>query len=386
LGKFLTDSIKFDSMSTVSETKSATKDQFERLKWLEVENFRAFRHVKIDDFADINVFIGRNNTGKSTLLEAIYLNLTKGKGDILRRKSIRFIFHRRGVYLTRTDDIDACLSYLFYNYKIRNIKFISNFGQYGFKLLFEDEISENIFKKLKKKMTFRRNFPICVIIDSEGELYLAIFEKSYAYSDRTIYRLEFLTQFLLEPIQKKFKTVFVDEYIFRERPTMLSSSLLRLERYSKINKDNLINFLTQQLEVEIQDIVPKISDIFIETVDGKYIPFSLLGDGTKVYLTYYYVLSLQNSYILLEEPENHLHPSLMNKCIELMVKSSQYNQLFITTHSLEFLQKILEMATKHNANLRVFAFRSLKDGIPEIEIYDLDEAESAVNKIGVDLR
>jgi AAA15 family ATPase/GTPase len=190
--------------------------------------------------------------------------------------------------------------------------------------------------------------------------------------------------------------VFIDEYILREsnlKPARVFARisaptwfLLRLERHAKVNKDDLIESLSQQLGIEIEDITPRISDIFIETADGKFIPFSLLGDGTKVYLTYYYALSLQNSYILLEEPENHLHPSLMDRCIELMVESSKNNQIFITTHNIEFLQKILKTATERGANLKVFAFRDLIDGIPEIDVYDLEEADSALNKIGVDLR
>jgi predicted ATP-binding protein involved in virulence len=72
--------------------------KFERLTWIEIRNFRAFKSVKIDDLADINVFIGKNNTGKSTLLEAIYLNLTKNTRDLLGRIPFAFVFNRRGIY------------------------------------------------------------------------------------------------------------------------------------------------------------------------------------------------------------------------------------------------------------------------------------------------
>ena len=76
----------------------------------------------------------------------------------------------------------------------------------------------------------------------------------------------------------------------------------------------------------------------------------------------------------------------MDKVVDLIITSSQKNQIFITTHNLEFLQKILEKAYEKNTNLKVFAFENLKDGIPEIEVYECDEANAALNKIGVDLR
>jgi AAA15 family ATPase/GTPase len=76
----------------------------------------------------------------------------------------------------------------------------------------------------------------------------------------------------------------------------------------------------------------------------------------------------------------------MNRCIELMLESSKKNQIFITTHSLEFLQKIIEKAKEKSIDLKVFSISNLKDGIVEYNSYDLDEAYAAVNKIGVDLR
>ncbi|AIJ05123.1 hypothetical protein JH146_0272 [Methanocaldococcus bathoardescens] len=164
------------------------------------------------------------------------------------------------------------------------------------------------------------------------------------------------------------------------------SFIKRIEKYSKVDKEHLLNFISEQLNTEIVDIVPKIFDTFLVSKDNKQISISLLGDGTKMALLYYYALSLENSYILLEEPENHLHPKLMDKVVDLIITSSQKNQIFITTHNLEFLQKILEKAYEKNTNLKVFALENLKDGIPEIEAYECDEANAALNKIGVDLR
>src|ERR1700741_234286 len=42
-------------------------------KSISIENFRGFRHVRIDSLERINLIAGRNNVGKTALLEAIYL-------------------------------------------------------------------------------------------------------------------------------------------------------------------------------------------------------------------------------------------------------------------------------------------------------------------------
>lgn len=40
---------------------------------VEINNFRGIRHGKIDGLSRVNLFFGKNNCGKSSLLEAIFL-------------------------------------------------------------------------------------------------------------------------------------------------------------------------------------------------------------------------------------------------------------------------------------------------------------------------
>ena len=42
-----------------------------RLQSLSISNFRGVREGKIDGFTDVNVLVGRNNSGKTTVVEAI---------------------------------------------------------------------------------------------------------------------------------------------------------------------------------------------------------------------------------------------------------------------------------------------------------------------------
>jgi hypothetical protein len=52
---------------------------------LEIQNFRLFTDFQIDNLARVNLFVGLNNSGKSTLLEAIYLLANSGTPDTLTR-------------------------------------------------------------------------------------------------------------------------------------------------------------------------------------------------------------------------------------------------------------------------------------------------------------
>lgn len=40
---------------------------------IEISHFRGFDYIKIDHLAKLNVFVGANNVGKSTILEAVFM-------------------------------------------------------------------------------------------------------------------------------------------------------------------------------------------------------------------------------------------------------------------------------------------------------------------------
>ena len=60
------------------------------LERLHIKNFRALRDLEMDELARINLIGGRNNSGKTSLLEALFLLSTAGKpGGALDTNLIR---------------------------------------------------------------------------------------------------------------------------------------------------------------------------------------------------------------------------------------------------------------------------------------------------------
>lgn len=380
----------------------------EKLRWLEIENYRGIRSAKLENFGDINVIVGKNNTGKSSILESIYLNITAQDLDLISNDPILFIFRRRGVSLhvplpyrrsLEIDDIFHYLGYIFYRENIdEQVKFNSNLWEYGLKVI-KDEIPESLLEFVTHYLTKRR-FPkveigelLFIVSDNIQRPLMVAFE--VVVGEEVKYDIRFITHRLyVDKLslrrQKRKNVIMVDShwlfYYYRWEEPPIKTALMRLERYVKIDKEELVEFLSEQLGNNILTVEPRLFDIYVVTEEDRFIPFSLLGDGTKISLVYFYTLSMKNSYILFEEPENHLHPKLMDRCIDLMLNSAKSNQIFITTHSLEFLEKTLERAKNADVNLKVFSITNLKNGLLEYESYDLDEAYAAVNRIGVDLR
>lgn len=51
-------------------------------KNIDIKNFRGIEHLEIEDFSRINVLLGHNNSGKSTVLEALMLQTGMSNPDL----------------------------------------------------------------------------------------------------------------------------------------------------------------------------------------------------------------------------------------------------------------------------------------------------------------
>ncbi len=59
------------------------------LKEIEIQNFRCFEQIKISGFERVNLIGGKNNAGKTALLEAIFLNFVPDLSSIVMLRELR---------------------------------------------------------------------------------------------------------------------------------------------------------------------------------------------------------------------------------------------------------------------------------------------------------
>lgn len=83
------------------------------LKNLEIRAFRGFRHLKIERLGRVNLIVGKNNVGKTALLEALRLYATKGSPAVIWELLRARDEDNRSVSLTVEESFSA-LRYLFY--------------------------------------------------------------------------------------------------------------------------------------------------------------------------------------------------------------------------------------------------------------------------------
>ncbi len=124
--------------------------------------------------------------------------------------------------------------------------------------------------------------------------------------------------------------------------------------------------------------------VYLRGVD-RPVPLSLMGEGFIEVLRIAFVSALARGGIaVLEEPENHLHPGFMELTSRYLAKAAQKDkiQLFISTHSLEFLKYILKEAKEDTCIIRMHG-----EGSPvDYEVMDGEEALQESEDMGLDLR
>ena len=55
------------------------------LNSIELEDFRIFRRYKVSGLSRVNLLVGKNNIGKTSVLEAIYLLASRGDPSVLAK-------------------------------------------------------------------------------------------------------------------------------------------------------------------------------------------------------------------------------------------------------------------------------------------------------------
>src|SRR5262245_30873977 len=91
------------------------------LNSLEIDNFRGFKHLQIERLRRVNLIVGKNNIGKSSLLEALQLYTHNGNPaliwKILQSRDESKPYRRRRTENSSLENVLLELKYLFYGRK-----------------------------------------------------------------------------------------------------------------------------------------------------------------------------------------------------------------------------------------------------------------------------
>jgi len=379
------------------------------IKELTFENFKGIKSGKIDGLAEVNVFIGRNNSGKSTILEALCFNKAAFEpADALNHSVLENLLQRRvRRQVTSFDEF-------FYRYNIGD-SIISN-------VLFESGRMVSIKSvfyggNIRFELITQTNKKIASILVGHGvEASISDVEWIHARTSESArhpcnYIMEKITQLPETSELRRYfsehekeiefinKIALIDAYFvsnIEEIETVFWDSIRR----KRLDKE-IVAMLNSLYEAKMEDLalIPYPSPIRYEdrgerrslhklTTATQNISLNLdgYGEGLRDAFSILIIASqLDNTAILIEEPEAHQHPEALNRLFYHLIKIAKKNklQLFISTHSLEVVRALASFSNEYA--IKVFHTDLDLDGNLKVRTMTAPDLKLMMD-LGIDIR
>ena len=293
------------------------------LKSLHIQRFRGIREGTIEGLTQVNLLVGRNNSGKSTVLETLLLlQAGLGQQDLLARNPLGRLQGRRA---------GRVLQELWF----RGRTDLGITVRAGFAVA---EAESQVSVTLEWEQAFGVH-PRTVAMDGGAEL-----SRARAWAERSA---------LIDPAYLRGP---VAEEVFE-----------RLMREGRKDKD-LVRHLNEiyGLRAEYLTQMPFLGyNRLVLALPETAVAVDWLGDGVRHAVAILAVAALaQEGALFIEELEAHQHPEALEKGLRALFGLAKENrtQLLLSTHSLELIHFALEAAEAHGLDLRIFHLDLSPDG------------------------
>lgn len=373
--------------------------------------FRCLDSFKLDPDR-INIFVGRNNTGKSSVLEAVAIGASSAAGyhdalgeDILVRFAKRHNWRLQ--YFVRLGSDSSVIKILRGNQSsieeaAVTLNYLSDIKS--------EALSDSALARLAARASeMARQYPSRYMVDRRGlvrdprEMDAETLAREHESEEK-----RFMEGLLQQP--KLLVTCGDREEILLQQGQQILKSVPAITSwpetynvlFSGANYETGLKELHDKLLPtarfaavmdQVKDGIDYLADlrtlqdeIFVyQRKLDRPIPISLMGDGFREMLRIAFMSVLTRGGIaVLEEPENSLHPGFLGLATDYLSRAAVdgKTQFFISTHSLEFVQYMLEKAADGTKIIRM----SQTDNKISYEVLNGKEAVEESKDIGTDLR
>lgn len=309
------------------------------IKQLRLQNFRGLQDLQLQEFTQVVVFVGPNGCGKTSLMEGLHIacqpfvGLMRAiEGGLRRQSSAQWLTSegRFGQPITIETERSQ-VSITIETAEMIRVEVRTPAGKQPQELF----KSEGLWKmRHSDALVVNRSLPDLPSVKTSGPFDQASLEDRFSDAAK---------------------------FGFREKLRHLIRQLLAP---------------ATDLEILLEDQQPLLYAIYPEFS----VPIDLVGEGIRTAIEVVCALAAPpRSLVLLEEPERHQHPrSLGLTCRAIWNAATQGQQIFISTHSLEFLDYLLTTADTHLGDLTLFRLRKSDKKIQGIPVVgeDLKEART----------
>jgi predicted ATPase len=350
---------------------SAQASAVPRLTYLRIKNYRALRDVEFRDLTPLTVLIGPNGSGKSMVLDALDFLAEAMNGDLKKAWESRDRF--RGM---RTKGEDGNIEFEIVTLsEIGRLTYRLELVEYDEKIYIVNEILWHGGVKDRKKV-FHASLSIdykfteievnttSSIIDDKSVLPSQTFGH-IASSESMLYWIKLASSnvdFVSTGVQDFLSTYrlfhLTDDHLKgysdagpREKLSPNGDNLPNVLYYLHLRHPEVLARLADKLRAWVPglaDVIPEITSderLLLRFKDAPFekpLPAQYMSGGTMRLAALLTLLYEPNATGLLgiEEPENELHPQLLGRLAEELIKATETRQLLVATHSPAILNAL----------------------------------------------
>ena len=313
---------------------------------IEVRRFRGFDNIFLEGLGNFNVLVGANDTGKTSLLEAMFLLAGSGNPDLPNSIQAFRDFPTRNF-----DD----LTYLFHNCNLaQGIKFQAHTVDPDSTRKLVITASRQVPQKLgvaiqEPGLRSAREFPATgpstdLSHDHRNLLYELTLSTPGDYSPKSFSGALSIrgNEKVINAVEGMRNTIIPARFLsnqFKSDADAVGNVVVRKK------KEELLQYL-QVVNPRIQDIGVSGSHIFLDTDLPMMLPINLFGSGmaracaiiANCILGAYRIL-------LIDEVSSGLHYKALSPLLKALLRFSVQNntQVFVTTHNLDVLRSLKEL-------------------------------------------
>lgn len=338
---------------------------------IHIENFRGLKTADISGFRPINLFFGKNNSGKSSVLEAIFL--ISGQSNPALPLTINNLRNYQ-----RFTENDLALD--FYN------------------LQTEREISISADASPSRKLTISplksnsKDLPLDRLTEGVSDTAAGYYGLKLTYTlgeDGKDYKSEIIIK---QGEETKGRTRIDARYKEKLFSMYLPSSYVQLsvsDKYAKIvenKQEKDILTVLQGIEPKIRDLQLVGNDLLVDIGLPQRLPINVMGDGLrKMLANIIAVYGCRDGILLIDEVDNGFHYSAMKLLWKSLFHAARINnvQLFITTHNIDSLKGLVAfLQEEEDYRDDVAAYNLIKSADDRLETvrYDYSKINYAIEQ------
>lgn len=329
---------------------------------LTIKGFRAFRELRVDPLTRVNLFVGPNNAGKTTVLEAVEL-LTLGTIEALKG-----ILERRGEQLIKEKALEPDPAHLFHGHSKEIGKSFS---------IASDKLSIQCTVEGRWLRDATTDLPVVGLLLTAGEaqafqmlspsgglviqpLRLDVTQRRANGSSSAPDAVSFLG---IDPVDAYELGHLWDRLVLTPEEESVPSALRiiepRVERFAFLGE----NF-------------PSMRTVFIKLAGEERVPLGSMGDGVKRLLSLIlHLFSAKGGYLLVDEIDTGLHFSVMDDVWKLVIEMAKRLdiQVFATTHSLDCLNALAWVQERYPELAAEVTLHRVQPDLKATVVYTMDE-------------